>query len=228
MKRDDDEQAASEGSEADGVPLASLSAPLASLAQRRHLRRRKPRRRSGRWKWLIIALLFGFSLVITCLYAAALFGDITRHHWAAALDATRDAVPAFVGWVALSFVIFGGGAVAADRMLSADSFAIAEKRQRVTKDQDSARRAEQRVAKLTSELETLAADQFESGAARYADIDRQIAGTKARLDQATQWLTGARTALAVSNTELIEAEQKLEHDFPELAHRAEPTASGHA
>ena len=198
-------------------------------------------RRRPWWKWLLIGLLLLFSLAVTILYAAALINDISRHHWAGALDDSRDAVPAVVGWAALVIVFFTGGTAAAERMLSVDSYALAEKEKQSAKDQDSVGSAEQRVQVLTAKLEELTAarqDALSQGAgtaaetgpgghgaepARHrAELTQEVTETTARLEQARQWLTSARAALSASRLEVAEAEDKLASDFPDPAPRPDP------
>ena len=168
-----------------------------------------PSRRRPWWKWLLIGLLLAFSLAVTVMYAATLATDISRHHWAAALDASRDAVPAIVGWAALAIVFGTGGAAASERLLPTDDLAARQERERVSRDTDSVLSAQQRVAKLTARLAELATTHNETGSAPPAGLDRRMAETTARLDQARQWLASARAALAASRQRLTDAEDKL-------------------
>jgi hypothetical protein len=174
-----------------------------------------PSRRRPWWKWLLIGLLLLFSLAVTVLYTAALATDISRHHWADALDASRDAVPAIVGWAALLIVFFAGGTAAAERMLSVDNYALGEKQKQASRDQDSVRSASQRVEELTGKLAELTAAGEAAGSAPDTALERQIADTTARREQARQWLTSAQVALAASLQEAAEAQDKLAADFPD-------------
>jgi hypothetical protein len=197
------------------------------------------------WKWMLIWLLLAFSLTITTLYAVALIGDIARHHWADALDTSRDAVPAGVGWAALLILFFGRSSGAA-RLLSGDTCALGERVRQAARDQESVDSATCKVQRLTAKLARLAAARDrpdpagESGSdvgvvyldpgAPYldrddADLEREIAETTARLDQARQWLASARAAVVVSQRAVADAEDRLEVDFPELARQPDPGAS---
>jgi len=184
------------------------------LPRSRRPRKFAPSRRRPWWKWVLIALLLLLSLAITVLYVAALAADLSRRHWAEALDASRDAVPAVVGWGALLIVFFSGGTVAAERMLSVDNYAIGQKQKQVATDQDSVQRAEQRVAQLTTRLAQLRVAQEAADSTADAGRARRIADTTARLDQASQWLVSAQAALAASQRALAAAEHQLGSDFP--------------
>jgi hypothetical protein len=225
--------------------LGTLNPDGAATPLARRTRFAASRRRPW-WKWLLIGLLLLCSLAVTILYAAALITDISRHHWAGALDDSRDAVPAVVGWAALVIVFFTGGTAAAERMLSVDNYALGEKEKRNAKDQDSVASAEQRVQVLTAKLEGLTAgrqhagrqdagrqdagtaaetvpDRHDAEPARHnPELDQEVAETTARLEQARQWLTSARAALATSRLEVAEAEDKLASDFPDPAQRPDP------
>jgi hypothetical protein len=199
-------------------------------------------RRRPWWKWLLIGLLLAFSLTITTMYAVALIGDIARHHWAAALDTSRDAVPAAVGWAAL-LILFFARSSDADRLLSGDASALGERVRQASRDQASMDSATSKVQRLTAKLSSLAAARdhldpagepgpdasvvYLDPGARYldrddGDLDREIAETTARLDQARQWLASARAAVAISGRAVTDAEFRLEDDFPELARQADP------
>ena len=233
--------------------LSSLSptagGPAAVLARRARLAasRRKPW-----WRWVLIGLLLAFSLTTTGLYAASLIRDCSQHHWGAALDASRDAVPAAVGWAAL-ILLFFPRTPTAERLLSADDRALTESLEQAARDRASMESAQCKVQRLTEKLERLVAAREHAGSAdgpapeiadkpadagvTYldpgavyldpdgADLDREIAETTARLDQATQWLVGARSAVAVSQRAVAAAEERLLADFPDLARRPDPAAS---
>jgi len=174
------------------------------------------------WRWLLVGLLLIFSLLITALYVTSLAADLLQHRWGEALDASRDAVPAGVGWAALLIIFFGPGVTPADRLLSADQRAVREKQARTERNEDSLRRAEQRVQDLTASLAALFAclgDAGERGQREQDDRDaagppsspqlaRQVAETTARLDQARQWLASARAALAASQHDVADATEK--------------------
>jgi hypothetical protein len=174
------------------------------------------------WRWLLVGALLIFSLLITALYLISLTADLLQHRWGEALDASRVAVPAAVGWAALLIIFFGRGPTPADRLLSADQRAVREKQARSERNEDSLRRAEQRVQDLTASLAALFArlgDGGESGQRDRPDRDaagappspllaRQVAETTARLDQARQWLASARAALAASPHDVADAPEK--------------------
>ena len=224
-----------------------------------------------RWKWLVIGLLLTFSIVVTAMFVATMAAALAQHHWARALDTTRDAVPAAVGWAAVLIVLLTP-AHGRRQLLSEDSQAVAEKLRRAARDADSARRAGQRVQKLTDRLAVLIArletpsggnahgtpaalspqahDDLPEGAAEAAPgtgaraegtpsggraatagispgrhLARQVADTRARLEQARQWLESAQAALAVSQQEAAAARDELAHDeVPPPAERHGPTA----
>ena len=156
------------------------------------------RRRPG-WRWLLVGLLCVFSLAVTAVYVATVIMDIRQRHWAGAFDASRDAVPAAVGWAALLILFTGRAAMAADE------HAAAERHMHVALATDSVHRAEQRVERLAATLTELSA-----AAARDANdrhLARQIGDTAARMDLARQWLIGARAALAASQPDVAKASE---------------------
>lgn len=154
--------------------------------------RRRPLRR-----WLVVGLLCVFSLAVTAVYVATVIMDIRQRHWAGAFDASRDAVPAAVGWAALLILFSGRGAMAADE------HAAAERHMQVALTTDSVRRAEQRVERLAAILRELSA--MAAQGAHDRQLARQIGNTAARLDLARQWLIGARAALAASQSDTAKA-----------------------
>ncbi len=203
-------------------------------------------RRRPWWKWFLIGLLLAFSIATTWLYAAALIRDISLRHWGAALDASRDAVPAAVGWAALLLLFFPRTSPEADRLLFADNRALSAKLRQAARDQASMDSAEQKVHRLTARLAGLTASRGRAGppaglappgrAAGPADagvtyldpgaiylgaddreLDREVSETTARLEQARQWLTSARDAVAASQAAVADAEERLMSDFPDLA-----------
>jgi hypothetical protein len=189
----------------------------------------------------------------TGLYAAALIRDLSQHHWGAALDASRDAVPAAVGWAALIFLLFPRSSAAAERLLSADDRALTDRLRQAAQDQACLENAEHKVRRLTTKLARLTAAREHAETAAgpapglaeapgdagvtyldpgaiyqdpdHADLNREIAETKARLDQATQWFASARAAVSASQRAVAAAEERLLSDFPDLARRPDPAAS---
>jgi len=180
------------------------------------------------WRWLLVGVLLIFSLLITALYVISLTADLLQHRWGEALDTSRDAVPAAVGWAALLIIFFGRGVTPADRLRSADQRAVREKQARSERNEDSLRRAEQRVQDLTASLAALFAcpgaggehdrrersDRDAAGPPSSPPLARQVAETAARLDQARQWLASARAALAASPHDVADATEKLTENPP--------------
>lgn len=173
-------------------------------------------RRRPLWRWLLVGLLLIFSLVITALYLTTLTADLLQHRWGEALDASRGAVPAAVGWAALLIIFFGRGFTPAERLLSADQPVMREKQTRASRDADSVRLAEQRVRDLTARLAALTTGAGDAAAGDAAEprhltaplpssrpqLGRQVAETVARLDQARQWLASAHAARAASQQDV--------------------------
>jgi hypothetical protein len=160
-------------------------------------------RRRSFWRSLLVVLLGVFSLGVTAVYVATLTADVRQHHWAGALDASRDAVPAAVGWAALLMIFFARAAAAADQASAAEDRAVTERQRQAALARDSVRRAEQRVQRLAAKLTELSALAGQDGQNR--QLDRQIGATAARLDLARQWAVGAREALAATEPDLTKA-----------------------
>ncbi len=120
-----------------------------------HRARLAASRRRPWWRWFLIALLLAFSVTTTVLYAVALIRDLSLDHWGAALDASRDAVPAAVGWAALLLLFFPRSSPEAERLLSDDNHALSEKLRQAARDQASMDNAEQKVERLTAKLARL-------------------------------------------------------------------------
>jgi hypothetical protein len=183
------------------------------------------------------------------LYAVTLIRAISMHHWAAALDASRDAVPAAVGWAALLLVFFPRSTPEAEQMLFDDNYALSEKLRLAARDQASMDNAEHKVHRLTAKLDRLATARAQAGPAGLeargavsdsgvtyldpgavylgaddAELDQEISETTARLEQARQWLASARDAVAVSQQAVADAEERLMSDFPDLARNSDRTA----
>jgi hypothetical protein len=160
-------------------------------------------RRRSFWRSLLVVLLGVFSLGVTAVYVATLTADVRQHHWAGALDASRDAVPAAVGWAALLMIFFARAAAAADQASAAEDRAVTERQRQAALARDSVRRAEQRVQRLAAKLAELSALARQDGQNR--QLDRQIGATAARLDLARQWAVGAREALSATQPDLTKA-----------------------
>lgn len=250
MINDDDPSATKLADRAGASPgsgqLPRAGRPGALIAYRTRLiaSRRRPW-----WKWLLIGLLLAFSLATTGLYLAALIRDVSLRHWGAALDASRDAVPAAVGWAALLLVFFPRSSAEAAELLTADNDTLSERLQQAARDQASVDSAEHKVQRLTARLKSLSASRERAAAAAAvgsggasgsgvvyldpgavylelsdAELDRDVAETTARLDQARQWLASAQDAVAASQRGVADAEERLMTDFPGLVRRADRRA----
>ena len=172
------------------VPAGSAGQAVRAARQRWP---RAPARGKPIGRCLIVGSLLIFSLGLTAVYTATVAADVQQHHWAAALDASRDAVPATVGWAALLIVFFAGGARAAGKFSASDEHSEAKRQDQAARARDSARQAEQRVQTLAASLAALTGTAAEAG--QSWQLAREIGDTEARLDQARQWLVGARAAL---------------------------------
>jgi hypothetical protein len=193
------------------------SAKVAAQAAGQHLSRVAARRRPL-WRWLLVALLGVFSLGVTVVYIATVTIDVRQHHWAGALDASRAAVPAAVGWAALLIIFFGRSAAMPDQLPAADEHPVTERQEQAALARASVRQAEHRVQRLAASLTELSAVAAED--ARNQQLARQIGDTAARLDLAMQWLIGARAALAASQSDL----GKASGTQPSRLHEASPPA----
>jgi len=231
------------------LPQAPAGGPTAAIARRARL---AASQRRPWWKWLLIGLLLVFTITTTGLFAAALIRDISLHHWGTALDASRDAVPAAVGWAALFLLFFPRHSPASERLLSDDNHALSETLRQAARDQASMDNAEQKMQRLTAKLARLTAARqqvpsvggpapaetaaradagvtyLDPGAAYLqpdeAELRHEVAETTARLEQARQWLTSARDAVAASQRAVSDAEERLMADFPDLARQPDPAA----
>ena len=178
------------------------SATGAAQATGQHLSRVAARRRPL-WRWLVVSLLLAFSLGATTVYVVTVAADIRQHHWAGALDASRDAVPAAVGWAALLIVFFARATSGAERSPTRDERAVTEKQKQAALARESVRRAEQRVQRLRARLAELNALAAQDG--RDGQLACQLGATSARLDLARQWLIEARATLAASQPDVANA-----------------------
>jgi hypothetical protein len=116
------------------------------------------------WRWLLIGLLVAVSAGVTALFGVTLATDLMQRHWAQAVDSTREAVPAAVGWGALFMIFFIGGAPrAAPRSpVNCDDVEATELRDvathlRAAAEDDAVRQAEECVQSLTTRLRMLVA-----------------------------------------------------------------------
>ncbi len=143
---------------------------------------------------MLIALLLAATLAVTAVYAATLARDITRQHWADALDASREAVLAVVGWAAVSIVLSADDHSTAEPAQGGDSGATPERHDESTPAADSVRQAQERVRRLRARLAELAAARERAGSGADPDLSREVASTVARLETARQWLSSAQSA----------------------------------
>jgi hypothetical protein len=148
------------------------------------------------WKWLLIALLAAACLIVTGLYTATLAMDISRQHWAAAVDASREAVLAVVCWAAVIIVLSAGSRSASGPASPGDGAPTGQHDADTSPEADSLHRAQLRVHKLRARLTELAAARNRAGSGADPDLDREVASTTARLERARQWLSSAQAALA--------------------------------
>jgi hypothetical protein len=161
-------------------------------------------RRPPWWKWGAVGLLLAATIGVTVVYAITLATDIARQHWAAALDASREAVLVVVGWAAVAIALSADRA--ADRgepaaIAKADRTGRAATRSSAAEppaDAESVAAAQWRVHRLRARLAELAAARERAGSGADPDLDREVASTTARLEQARQWLTSAQSAMTVS------------------------------
>jgi len=169
-------------------------------------------RRRPWWKRAVIALLLAATVTVTVVYAMTLATDIARQHWAAALDASREAVLVIVGWAAVAIVLSadrgpaaqsedGSPAEANSQPPGSDSAETGHPPAEPTPNTESVVAAQWRVHRLRARLSELAAARERAGSGADPDLDREVASTTARLEHARQWLTSAQSALAVRRYE---------------------------
>jgi hypothetical protein len=127
--------------------------------------------------------------------------DIARQHWAAALDASREAVLVIVGWAAVTIVLFADRRSASATTQPGGGGETGPPPAEPTADTESVVEAQWRVHRLRARLAELAAARERAGSAPDPDLDREVASTSARLEHARQWLTSAQSALALSRHE---------------------------
>jgi hypothetical protein len=148
------------------------------------------------WKWLVIALLLTATVSVTTVYAITLATDIARQHWSSALDASREAVLVVVGWAAV-FIVFSAGDdrdADAERAESGESTAAWEGQDDPTAGTETVHQAQDHVRRLRVRFAELSAVRQRAGSRADPDLDRELATTSARLEQARQWLTSAQSA----------------------------------
>jgi hypothetical protein len=147
------------------------------------------------WKWLLITLLVLACLTVTVLYATTLALDVSRQHWAAAVDASREAVLAVVCWAAVIIVLSAESRSAGGSASRGDALPNGQPDADAWPESDSLHRAQLRVHRLRAQLDELAAARDRAGSGADPDLDREVASTTARLERARQWLSSAQAAL---------------------------------
>ncbi len=149
------------------------------------------------WKWLVIALLLAATISVTTVYAITLATDIAMRHWSSALDASREAVLVIVGWAAVSIVFSAGDDGEAERAESGETGTSADGQDEPAAGAERVRQAQDHVRRLRVRLTELSGVRDRAGSGADPDLDRELATTSARLDQARQWLTSAQSARPV-------------------------------
>jgi hypothetical protein len=132
-----------------------------------------------------------------------LAADIALQHWAAALDASREAVLVVVGWAAVTILLSAdrSSTRATTQPVGDGSDEANPSLTEPAADTESVVQAQWRVHRLRARLAELAAARERAGSAADPDLDREVASTSARLEHARQWLTSAQSALALSRHE---------------------------
>jgi hypothetical protein len=146
------------------------------------------------WKWLVIALLLGATVSVTAVYAITLATDIARQHWSSALDASREAVLVIVGWAAVFIVFSARDDRDLERAESGESAATLQAQDEPTAGAETVHQAQDHVRRLRVRFAELSAVRERAGSGADPDLDRELATTSARLEQARQWLTSAQSA----------------------------------
>jgi len=132
------------------------------------------------WHWVLIGLLVAVSAGLTAVFVVTLATDLLQRHWAQAVDTTREAVPAAVGWGVLFMIFFIGGATGKTRKPPADHDDVAAAglpdaatQLRAVAEDDAVRQAEECVRSLTARLRMLAAGEHAESVCSPSDRSRQ-------------------------------------------------------
>jgi hypothetical protein len=149
------------------------------------------------WKWLAIVVLLAATLGVTAVYAITLFTDIAGQHWSNALDASREAILVVVGWAAVFIVFSAGDDRAVAQAESGETAAADDGPDAPTAGSETVRQAQDHVRRLRVRFAELSAVRERAGSGADPDLDRELATTWARLEQARQWLTSAQSARPV-------------------------------
>jgi hypothetical protein len=169
-----------------------LGQPVARLLRAQPRGARRPW-----WKWLVIVLLLAATVSVTAVYAITLATDIASRHWSSALDASREAVLVVVGWAAVFIVFSAGDDRAEEQAGSGETAAAEEGPDEPTAGAETVRHAQDHVRRLRVRFAELSAVRERAGSGADPDLDRELATTSARLEQARQWLTSAQSARPV-------------------------------
>ena len=174
----------------------------------------------------MITVLLAATITVTTVYAATLARDIGRHHWAEALDASREAVLAVVGWAAVMIVLSAqdarqpGQARPGDGSTGGGSTgggSTGGEGQDEPAAAGPVLQAQDRVRRLRGRLAELVAARDRAGKGADPDLDRELASTTARLEQARQWLTSAQSARSAVRAEPRPARRQAERLAPRQA-----------
>ena len=155
---------------------------------------RPPGARRPWWKWLVVGLLLAATISVTTVYAITLATDIVRQHWSSALDASREAVLVVVGWAAVLIVFSARDDEDAERAESGESVGTWEGQDDPAAGTETVHQAQDHVRRLRVRFAELSAVRQRAGSGADPDLDRELATTSARLEQARQWLTSAQSA----------------------------------
>jgi len=174
----------------------------------------------------MITLLLAATITVTTVYAATLARDIGRHHWAEALDASREAVLAVVGWAAVMIVLSAQDAQQPEQARPGDGStgggstgggSTGGEGQDEPAAAGPVLQAQDRVRRLRGRLAELVAARDRAGKGADPDLDRELASTTARLEQARQWLTSAQSARSAVRAEPRPARRQAERLAPRQA-----------
>jgi hypothetical protein len=171
-------------------------------------------RRRPWWKWVLIAVLLAGTLAVTAVYAATLARDLAQQHWAAAVDASREAVLAVVGWTAVIIVLSAEDTAKRAVAQPHEGAGTGERPDESAPGADSVLQAQERVRRLRVRLAELGTARQRAGSGADRDLDREVASTVARLEQARQWLTSAQSALATSRAGAPQRRRTTRHTRP--------------
>lgn len=146
------------------------------------------------WKWLVVALLLAGTVSVTAVYAITLATDIASKHWSSALDASREAVLVVVGWAAVFIVFSAKDDQDPEQADSGESAVTRQGQDEPAAGAETVHQAQDHVRRLRVRFAELSEVRQRAGSGADPDLDRELATTSARLEQARQWLTSAQSA----------------------------------